>query len=577
MAMKSRYDTPKPNTPWWKNGSVYQIYPASYNDSNNDGIGDIQGIIQKLDYIKDLGVDIIWVCPHFDSPQIDMGYDISDYQAIYPPYGTVADCERLISECHLRELRVCFDLVVNHTSDKHKWFQQSRSSKNNPKRDWYIWRPAKYDAQGNRKPPNNWRSNFAGPAWSWDEETQEYYLHLFAPEQPDLNWDNDEVRQTIYDDIIRFWLKKGVDGFRVDTVNMYSKGDMKDAPISDPESECQSAGMMYCNGPRMHEFLREMNAVMEEYDAMTVGECPCTPDMDKVKKYVSASERQLSMVFQFDVVDIGQGMYKYQTVPFNWRFPDFKAAVERTQSISIGGDCWTTAFLENHDQARAVSRFGRDTPEFRNASAKMLALMLASLTGTLNVYQGQEIGMANAPLSWDIEEYKDLDSINYYEMVRKRTGGDKNALEDAKIALQHLARDHSRLPMQWDSSTNGGFSEAKPWMRANDDYPEVNVASQQDNPQSVLSFWKAMLKLRKANLGVLAHGDFKLLDRDDMNIFAYTKTFDNQQALVVLNFSTKKQPYSIPEDFKSAELLAGTRGDATGAEWEPFEGRIYLK
>lgn len=290
--------------PWWKDGVVYQIYPASFKDSNGDGIGDIPGITQSLDYIQSLGVNIIWVCPMYDSPQVDMGYDISDYEKVYAPYGTVADMEELIQQCHARGMRILLDLVINHTSDQHKWFKESRSSKDNPKRDWYIWRPAKVDAQGKRQPPNNWRSNFGGSVWEWDEHTQEYYLHLFCPEQPDLNWENEETRKAIYATSMTFWLEKGVDGFRIDTVNMYSKTpDYRDAPITDPDAEWQTAGSIYCNGPRMQEFLSEMNAILARYDAMSVGECPHTPDMARVIKYVSAKEKQLDMVSIYSRAD----------------------------------------------------------------------------------------------------------------------------------------------------------------------------------------------------------------------------------------------------------------------------------
>lgn len=379
MAIKQR--------PWWKDGVVYQIYPASFKDSNGDGIGDIPGITQSLDYLKSLGIDIVWICPMYDSPQIDMGYDISDYENVYPPYGTLSDMEELIHECHKRGMRIILDLVINHTSDQHKWFKESRSSKDNPKRDWYIWRPAKYDEQGNPKPPNNWRSNFGGSVWEWDENTQEYYLHLFCPEQPDLNWENEETRKAIYASAMTFWLDKGVDGFRVDTVNMYSKDTAyPNAPITDHGAEWQEAGKVYCNGPRMHEFLAEMNAILCKYDAMTVGECPHTPDPKRVLQYVSAKEKQLNMVFQFDVVDVGMGsVFKYQTTPFAFKLDDIKAAIGRTQGIITGTDAWTTVFMENHDQARSISRFGNDSPQWRVRSGKMLALMLSALSGTLYV------------------------------------------------------------------------------------------------------------------------------------------------------------------------------------------------
>lgn len=515
------------------------------------------------------------ICPHYDSPQVDMGYDVSDYREIYPPYGTLEDCERLIAETHKRGLRIIFDLVINHTSDQHRWFKESRSSKQSAKRDWYIWRPAKYDEHGNRQPPNNWRSNFTGPAWTWDELTQEYYLNLFAPEQPDLNWENEKTRAAIYEDAMEFWLRRGVDGFRVDTVNMYSKGDLVEAPVTEPNEATQFAGFQYCNGPRMFEFLAEMNDILSKYDAMTVGECPNTPDMARVKKYVSASEKALNMVFQFDVCDVGIGPFKFQTTPFNWTLSDLKSAVARTQGIMAGSDAWSTAFLENHDQARAVSRYGNDSPEFRVASAKMLALMLVTLSGTLFVYQGQEIGMINMPLSWSMDEYKDLDSSNYYNMVKRNTNGDPKALEGAKKALQYLSRDHARVPMQWDSSANAGFSTAKPWMRANDSYPEINAASQEGDSNSVLTFWKVLLQIRKKYLDTFVFGDFQCLDVDNQSTFTYSKTYLGQKVVVVLNFTSREQANNLPADCSDAQLLVGTVKDGSAQTLAPYEGRVY--
>ncbi|KAM3414719.1 hypothetical protein BST61_g9876 [Cercospora zeina] len=561
---------------WWKEGVVYQIYPASYNDSNNDGMGDLEGIIQKLDYIKSLGVTIVWICPHFDSPQVDMGYDISDYQAIYPPYGNLDDCERLIKECHKRDLKIIFDLVVNHTSSEHTWFKESRSSKTNSKRDWYIWRPAKYDSQGKRMAPNNWRGNFSLPAWTWDEETQEYYLHLFAREQPDLNWENPDVRKAIWEDIVEFWLKRGVNGFRVDTVNMYSKGDMKDAPITEPEAETQFAGLQYCNGPRMHEFLSEMNAVMSKYGAFTVGECPNTPDMAKVVKYVSAAEKQLNMVFQFDVVDVSRECGADPNVEPSFSLAQFKAAIARTQEIMDHQDAWTTAFLENHDQARSISRFASDAPEYRDASARMLALLLVTLSGTLYVYQGQELGLRNFPLSWPIEEYKDLSSQNWYEYIKRTHNGDEKTLAGTKRALQRLARDHARVPMQWDSSANAGFSQVEPWMRVNDDYESYNADAQEKNPKSNLAFWKKMIALRKEHKELFVYGLFKVLDAENSNTFTFSKTFGDKEAIVVLNFSADEQESGVPPARSSAKLLMSSDGNNGEQKLAPFEGRVYV-
>ncbi|ORY11268.1 glycoside hydrolase superfamily [Clohesyomyces aquaticus] len=563
--------------PWWKDSVVYQIYPASFKDSNGDGVGDLQGIISELDYIRSIGVDVIWVCPMYDSPQVDMGYDISDYENVYPPYGTVQDMERLIAETHARGMRILLDLVVNHTSDQHKWFLESRSSKTNPKRDWYIWRPARY-INGERKPPNNWLGNFGGSVWQWDEHTQEYYLHLFCPEQPDLNWENPETRQAIYKSAMEFWLQRGVDGFRVDTVNMYSKGDMADAPITDPRSEWQFAGLQYCNGPRMDEYLMEMNEILAKYNAMTVGECPNTPDMARVLKYVSAREKQLNMVFQFDVVDIGQGPYKFQTTPKNYSLPDLKRAIERTQVLHRGNDGWTTAFLENHDQSRSISRFGNDSPEHRVASGKMLAMMMAALSGTLFIYQGQEMGMVNFPLEWGMSEYKDVDSSNYYKMVAGRSGNDPEELMAAKVSLQHLARDHARVPVPWTAGENAGFSTAKPWMRPNDDYAVCNAKQQQTDKNSVLAFWKRMLKLRQQYGDLFVHGDFDVVDVENKDVFTFSKTWQNRKALVVLNFTEKERELALPAEVRSQkmQLLVSSVDHVKQTQLSAYEGRVYL-
>jgi alpha-glucosidase len=568
---------------WWKNSIIYQIYPASFKDSNNDGIGDIPGIISSLDYISSLGVDVIWLCPMYDSPQIDMGYDVADYEKVYEPYGTVEDMEVLIDACHERGLRIILDLVVNHTSDQHKWFQESRSSKTNPKRDWYIWRPAKYDANGKRQPPNNWRSIFGGPAWEWDETTEEYYLHLFCVEQPDVNWENAVTRRAIYESAMEFWLKKGVDGFRVDTVNMYSKQPgLGDAPVLDPKSDTQVAFSQFCNGPRIHEYLREMNEVLSKYDAMTVGECPNTHTLDGVLRYVSAAEKQLSMVFQFDLVDLGMGKdYKFLTTFPGWTLRDLKSAVKSTQDIIKGTDAWTTVFMENHDQGRSVTRFGSDkTPELRVRSAKMLAMMQSSLSGTQFIYQGQEIGMVNAPKEWTIDEYKDIDSSNYYQMTSKITNNDPVELANAMTSLQHLARDHSRLPMQWSADANAGFSpssSAKPWMRPHDNYPELNVELQETDNASVLSFWKQMTRLRKEYADAAVFGDFEILDEPNQSVFTYSKKGQNRTLLVVLNFSDKPQTFERPDTLKGDnwKLLAGNVENPS-EELQAFEGRVIL-
>lgn len=486
----------------------------------------------------------------YDSPQVDMGYDISDYESVYPPFGTIQDMDELIKACHDRGMRIILDLVINHTSDQHAWFKESRSSKDNPKRDWYIWRPAKYDAQGNRKPPNNWRGNFSGPVWTWDEQSQEYYMHLFCPEQPDLNWENEECRKAIYASSMEFWLKKGVDGFRVDTVNMYSKlVDFPDAPVTLPDSDIQPAADFFTNGPRMHEFLREMDEILSKYDTMTVGELPNTPKLEKLLKYVSAKEKQLSMVFQFDVVDIGTGENaKYASTPRNWKLPQLKHAFALAQELMNGTDAWATVFLENHDQARCVSRFGSDSPEYRVVSAKMLAQLTATLSGTLYLYEGQEIGMVNMPKEWPMEEYLDVESNNYYNWVKRTTNGDKKALEEAHAAIQHLARDNARTPMQWDDSPNAGFTtkDATPWMRVNDSYKDINAASQINDEKSVLSFYKKMLAMRKEHKDVFVYGSFRMFDEQNDKTFTFAKEIPGKTALVVANFSGEETPSFSP-------------------------------
>lgn len=524
-----------------------------------------------------------------------MGYDISDYEAVHPPYGTVQDMEVLIREIHRRNMKVILDLVINHTSDQHAWFKESRSSKDNPKRDWYIWRPAKYDSEGKRGPPNNWRSFFGGSVWQWDEHTQEYYLHLFCTEQPDINWENEEARKAIYQSAMISWLEKGVDGFRIDTVNMYSKPmDFPDAPVQDPSTPWQDASLIFCNGPNMDKYLDEMNAILSRYNAMSVGECPATPDRARVIRYVSAEAKKLNMVFQFDSVDVGQSKpSKYDTAPFNYTLADVKGAISRTQSLLDGTDAWTTSFIENHDQARSISRFGNDSSTYRTRSGKMLSMLFASLSGTLFIYQGQEIGMINMPKDWDISEYKDIDSQNFYADALQRNPGNEAAKDFAKAGLQHLSRDHARTPMQWTASKpNAGFTaeDVKPWMRVNTSAQDgINVKDEDADATSVLNFWRSMLKVRKNHAEVLVHGTFQLVDEKNEKVFSFVKTSldGKDKALVVCNFADEENRVPEFEGVEMAEamlLLDNVSGDGkrSGGDerrrqyLQPWEGRIYL-
>ncbi|KAI1762682.1 glycoside hydrolase family 13 protein [Hypoxylon sp. FL1150] len=603
--------------PWWKDATFYQVYPASFKDSNGDGWGDIPGLISKIDYLHDLVVDVVWLSPVFESPQADMGYDVSDYQKVYAPYGTVEDVDALVQACHIRGMKLILDLVVNHTSIEHEWFKESRSSRTNPKRDWYIWRPARYNSEGQRIPPTNWRGYFAGPTWTWDEHTQEYYLHLYASEQPDLNWESETCREAIYENTMRFWLERGVDGFRIDTVNKYSKRtEYVDAPITDPNSTCQPAPEMWCNGPRIHEFIHEMRSkALEPYGAVSVGELSNTPHPSQVLPYVSSAARELDMVFEFSMIRLGTGgMFgpKYIYVPF--ALPQMKTIVARWQTFTEGTDGWTTVFCENHDNGRAVSRFGDcSTPELWQASAKTIALWQATLTGTLFLYQGQEIGMTNMPATWGIDEYKDVESLNFY--AEAIASGDPKAIADTMHGLRTLARDHSRIPFQWDDSPNAGFAEkgVKTWMRVHDEYRDINAAKQLADQHSILNFYKKILQLRKEYKNLFVFGTFRLLQGEHRAIFSYVKESPREisnsnpqtnghavngyggrkMAVVVLNFSKDTQECLDVrdelgcDDQDAIRLLVSTQRyendeglilekDTSPPALQAWEGRVYV-
>lgn len=573
-----QFTTRKPHkmtakTIWWKDASVYQIWPASYKDSNGDGVGDIPGIISTLDYVKDLGIDVIWLSPMYDSPQDDMGYDISDYESVYPKYGTLEDMDTLISEVHSRGMKLILDLVINHTSSAHKWFEESRSSKTNPKRDWYIWKPAKYDADGNRKPPTNWRSHFSQSAWTYDEKTDEYYLHLFAKSQPDLNWENPETRNAIYDSALSFWFKKGIDGFRIDTAGMYSKVQtFQDAPIVIPGQDIQPCGMYFNNGPRIHEFHKEMfEKVTSKYDAMTVGEVGKSTREDALS-FVSAKEKEMNMMFLFDVVELGASPSD-RFKDLGWTLTDLKDAVNSMSSFIKGTDAWSTCFFENHDQPRSITRFGNASPEFLFKSGKMLATLLTSLTGTLFIYQGQEIGMTNVPQDWDIKEYLDLNSFQYYDLCTKVQG-----VTDTKALMKSInavARDNARTPVQWDDSEYAGFSTAKPWMRVNENYKLVNAKSQISDPNSLYNFYKKALQVRKAYKDVFIYGDLEIVDYENQQVFSFLKTKDGKTAYVVLNFTDKEQPFTPIEG--ELELVLSNVEKPEGTTLTPYESRVYIK
>ena len=531
---------------WWKESVVYQIYPKSFKDSNGDGVGDIRGIIQKLDYLKELGVNVLWISPMLESPQDDNGYDISDYRRIYEEYGTMEDYEELLCEAHKRSIRILMDLVVNHTSDEHNWFIESRKSKGNPYRDYYIWKDPV-----NGKEPNNWGGAFGGSAWEYDPQTQMYYLHLFSKKQPDLNWENEKVRQEVYD-MMKFWCEKGIDGFRMDVISMISK----DQRFPDGEMNNGLYGDFgpYCvHGPRVHEFLQEMNQkVLSKYDIMTVGETAGVT-IEEAQKYAGDDRNELNMVFQFEHVESGCGDYgKWTTAKYD--FKEFKNIMIKWQE-ELQGKAWNSLFLGNHDQPRSVSRFGNDNPVYRETSAKMLATCIHMMQGTPYVYQGEELGMTNIYFD-KLEDYRDIESINYF---KEFTESGLMTPEHMMKCLMLRSRDNARTPMQWDDSKQAGFTEGEPWIKVNPNYKKINAAQQLEDPDSVFHYYQKLIRLRKEK-DIIVYGEFEPLYREDEQIFAYTRKQDQEKLLTVCNFSDKNAEVEVPEEFKGAECLITNLG-----------------
>ena len=541
---------------WWKESVVYQIYPKSFKDSNGDGVGDIRGIIQKLDYLKELGVNVLWISPMLESPQDDNGYDISDYRRIYEEYGTMEDYEELLCEAHKRSIRILMDLVVNHTSDEHNWFIESRKSKDNPYRDYYIWKDPV-----NGKEPNNWGGAFGGSAWEYDPQTQMYYLHLFSKKQPDLNWENEKVRQEVYD-MMKFWCEKGIDGFRMDVISMISK----DQRFPDGEMNNGLYGDFgpYCvHGPRVHEFLQEMNQkVLSKYDIMTVGETAGVT-IEEAQKYAGDDRNELNMVFQFEHVESGCGDYgKWTTAKYD--FKEFKNIMIKWQE-ELQGKAWNSLFLGNHDQPRSVSRFGNDNPVYRETSAKMLATCIHMMQGTPYVYQGEELGMTNIYFN-KLEDYRDIESINYF---KEFTESGLMTPEHMMKCLMLRSRDNARTPMQWDDSKQAGFTEGEPWIKVNPNYKKINAAQQLEDPDSVFHYYQKLIRLRKEK-DIIVYGEFEPLYREDEQIFAYTRKQDQEKLLTVCNFSDKNAEVEVPEEFKGAECLITNLGR------KEFERKIVL-
>lgn len=545
------------NRDWWKDAVVYQIYPRSFQDSNGDGIGDIPGIIRRLDYIRSLGVDVIWLCPVYASPNADNGYDISDYRAIHADFGTMEDFDVLLSQIHQRNMKLVMDLVVNHTSDEHKWFQQAKQSPDNPYRDYYIWR----QDRGNSA-PNNWNSWFGGSAWELNPISGDYYLHIFHRKQPDLNWDNPKLRRQIYN-MMAWWLNKGVDGFRMDVISLISKPqDLPDSPDGDLSPYC-------INGPHVHEYLQEMNReVLSQYDIMTVGECPGVT-VEEAKKYAGFQRHELDMVFQFEHTSLTDGKYGKWTNVRTY-LPDLKKVFERWQ-ISLRGEAWNCLFWGNHDQPRAVSKFGCDQPEYRDLSAKMLCVCLYFMQGTPFIYQGEELGMTNPGYS-SLDQYSDIESINaYHNMV------DSGEL-DERTMLEFLActsRDNARTPMQWSAGAGAGFTTGTPWITLGRNWRAVNAERECKDPDSVYCFYQQVIRVRKHN-PIVRDGNFTLLWPDHEKIFAYIRNLNGEQLKIYCNFS--QETVTVPEsmDRPGVELVLTNykKEDLKPDQLAPYEARV---
>ena len=546
---------------WWKEAIVYQIYPRSFYDSNGDGIGDLNGITSKLDYLKELGIDVIWLSPVYKSPNDDNGYDISDYEDIMTEFGNMEDFDKMLSAAHERGIKIVMDLVVNHTSDEHPWFVESRSSKDNEKRDYYIWKDGK-----DGKEPNNWGSAFSGPAWKYDEKTDMYYLHLFSVKQPDLNWENPKVRKEVFDMMTR-WCEKGIDGFRMDVISLISK------PEGYPDAKVVGlyGDMGICaNGPKVHDYLKEMNEkVLSKFDIMTVGETAGVT-LEEAKKYANSEGNELNMVFQFEHTDLDSGeKFKWSTKPMP--LVPLKENLSKWQK-GLDGVAWNSLYFCNHDQPRIVSRLGDESDEFRELSAKCIATCLHMMQGTPYVYQGEELGMTNTVFN-SVDDFRDLESINAY---RELVESGLFTKEDMFPKIAHKSRDNARTPMQWDASENAGFTTGTPWIAINPNYKKINVADQLKREDSVFHYYKKLIRLRKEN-EIIVYGKYELLLPEDDNIFAYTRSLDGKKLLTVCNFSKTEQKFDFSGYEKAKVLISNYERDIReNSILKPYEAVVVL-
>ena len=552
---------------WWKEAVVYQIYPRSFQDSNGDGIGDLKGITSHLDYLQKLGVNVIWLSPHYDSPNADNGYDIRDYRKVMADFGSMADFDAMLAGIKQRHMRLIVDLVVNHTSDEHRWFVESRKSKDNPYRNYYIWRPGKVGPDGKMQPPNNYPSAFSGSAWQYDPTTKEYYLHIFAVKQPDLNWDNPKVREEVYG-LMRFWLDKGVDGFRMDVIPFISK--QPGLPDLTPE-QLHNAAAVFASGPHLQEYLEEMNReVLSKYDDMSVGEAAGIT-LAQTPTLVDDRRHELNEIFNFDAIRVNRDGRHY----VSWTLPQLKTIYTQHAEVLTRHD-WDTVFLSNHDNPRLVSSFGDDSAAYRIPSAKLLETMLLTMRGTPYIYEGDELGMTNYPFK-TINDFNDIEAHNGYndEVLTRHTSTEEAYIEN----LRHMGRDNSRTPMQWDDSANGGFTKGgKPWLAVNPNYKTVNAAAETADPDSVYNYTSRMIALR-ARTPAFVYGDYKDLDPQHPHIFAYTRTLHDQSYLIVHNFSSEPLEYTLPNGMKAGiSVMDNYKTEESGVatlHLKAWESRVY--
>ena len=597
MSNSEAYEVPSyEGRQWWKEAVVYQVYPRSFNDANGDGIGDLKGITEKLPYLAKLGINVIWLSPVFDSPNVDNGYDISDYFAIMSDFGTMEDFDEMLETAHKHGIKILMDLVANHTSDEHPWFKESRSSKDNPYRDYYIWKdPKGFDEDGNPIPPNNWASEFGGPAWEWDEATGQFYLHIFFKEQPDLNWENEKVREDLYS-MVRWWLDKGVDGFRLDAINIISKPEgFPDDPSTDFEKHTSSIPFVISNGTMVHPWMKELTReTFSRYDVMTVGETSATSPQD-AKLWAGYHTGELNMIFHFDHMGVdndpnGKLGGKWSYAPY--KLTELKRILNEWQT-TLEGNAWGSLYWNNHDQPRVVSRFGNDSDEFRTLSAKQLATALHFMQGTPYIYQGEELGMTNVKFD-SIEDYRDGDSIRFYEDMH--VDHKRLSHEEAMQAIYIKGRDNARTPVQWDASANAGFSPegVTPWIAVNPSYPSINAEAVLTDEDSIFYHYQQLVALRRGKLkDLMVYASFAPVDsvqvphNEDEAVYAYTRTGgadgspENESLLVVSNFTAEEQErdFAVLNEAREAgarvELVSSNYKDDAGSTLRPYEAKVY--